>query len=574
MAAAALRVVARRLLAVRVGTGVACCVALGLCWLILATVIDYRFDLPFPIRVVGVAGLVIGIAAVVFRAAWVPAIPVGRREDQLALLLERAFGSLGGRLIAAVQLARAETVPRPILAALNAETAALLKALPLRRAVSLLPLNRSLGFALAAFACAAGLATIPGFADSLVLVRRAFLADEPIPRRTRFLEMCGDQVVAVGDDLHLALRATGILPASGTLRLKDGRGTVTTLDLTPSSETPGRYTRLIQNLQESYTATIELGDNRSAPFRIEAVPRPLIRSLVFRERFAPYTGWAPERRPPGRLRLTAGSELEIELAPDRPVASISAIPVSKQTAVSGGESAPTSPAASGAPATPATALPLLQDPSGGPGAPFRVTIAIRKETAPGLTFTLRDSRGIESRGLPTYPLEIVPDAAPTLRLLWPVRREELATRDSRFLIAFQAADDFGLESVRLHFAVDWQEGTAWRTLELAVDEDRPVELARQYDWDLARLTPALQEGQILTFWLEARDANSVTGPGLTTSEKYQIRIVSAAEKRDELARRLSEAVQGLESLKTDQETASRKLQEIVATELRQNVPMP
>jgi hypothetical protein len=122
--------------------------------------------------------------------------------------------------------------------------------------------------------------------------------------------------------------------------------------------------------------------------------------------------------------------------------------------------------------------------------------------------------------------------------------------------------------------VDWQEGTPWRTADLNLEGDRPPNLARQYNWDLQRLNPPPQEGQILTFWMEAEDANDITGPGKSATEKYQVRIVTGAEKRDELSRRLTEAVQGLETLKAEQENASRRLQEIVSTELRDSRTAP
>ena len=65
------------------------------------------------------------------------------------------------------------------------------------------------------------------------------------------------------------------------------------------------------------------------------------------------------------------------------------------------------------------------------------------------------------------------------------------------------------------------------------------------------------------YWFEVIDANDVTGPGVGTVEHYQARIVSEAEKRADLANRLSDAMEGLNGVRQGQEELNNKLGEII-----------
>jgi hypothetical protein len=190
-------------------------------------------------------------------------------------------------------------------------------------------------------------------------------------------------------------------------------------------------------------------------------------------------------------------------------------------------------------------------------------IAIPAKDAAGVTIHLADADGIESRGGAVHRLEIVQDQPPTIRLFRPERREELLTRDATMLLAFEASDDYGIARVRLHYAVDFVEGAQHETIDLELSGDTPRALARRFDWKISRITPRVEEGSRIDYWLEVIDANDVTGPGVATLEHYQARIVSELEKRADLANRLSDTMEGLNEVKSSQEAVSRALGEII-----------
>jgi hypothetical protein len=179
-------------------------------------------------------------------------------------------------------------------------------------------------------------------------------------------------------------------------------------------------------------------------------------------------------------------------------------------------------------------------------------------------FQLADEEGVQSKGMAVYRIEIIPDEPPALAVLWPPRREELVTPRATLLVAFETQDDFGIERVKLHYAVNWTEGSAHRTVDLDLGAGAPKSLTRRFEWDLSRLDPPLQPGDVVDYWLESTDNNNVTGPGITTlPQHYQARIVSTEEKRADLATRLGDTLQGLNDVRLNQEELARRLGEII-----------
>ena len=181
-----------------------------------------------------------------------------------------------------------------------------------------------------------------------------------------------------------------------------------------------------------------------------------------------------------------------------------------------------------------------------------------------MTFDLVDEEGVESKAMAVYRIEVIPDQPPAIRILWPPRREELVTPKATLLIAFEAKDDFGIAKVLLHYAVNWSEGARHRILDLELGAEQAKLLNKRFEWKIERLTPPLNEGDVIDFWFEARDANNVTGPGITVlADHYQARVVSEADKRADLANRFNDTLQGLNDVRQGQEDLAKRLGDFI-----------
>jgi hypothetical protein len=119
---------------------------------------------------------------------------------------------------------------------------------------------------------------------------------------------------------------------------------------------------------------------------------------------------------------------------------------------------------------------------------------------------------------------VEPDAFPTVRITAPVSELEV-TPDAVVRVDWQAEDDFGLDGLEL---VTRSPGAAERR--------RPVRTLPgvRHDsgsFELPVAAERLSEGERLTYWLEVKDNDAVSGPKKGASATQVVKLYSAAEHR-------------------------------------------
>jgi hypothetical protein len=85
----------------------------------------------------------------------------------------------------------------------------------------------------------------------------------------------------------------------------------------------------------------------------------------------------------------------------------------------------------------------------------------------------------------------------------------------------------------------------------------PKEIARRFEWKLSSFK--LAPGGIIEYWMEAADANNVTGPGHGITDRAQIKIVTDEEKRVELTGRMNDALGSLDEVSQSEDNLSKQL---------------
>lgn len=525
-------------------TGLAMMVT-GLCaWLATETVTDFLSNIPWLARL---AFLVVGGGGALFLLAWFGIRPWRRRlgDEAVALMIERALPAFRSRFIAAVQLAKGQDAgASPVLIkALVAETTAMAATMDFSAVVDKRLMRRWLKIALSALVVVVALGAL-GKDKTEPLVRRALLFRIPVPRKTVIREIIAPRVIAIGDPWHVAAVVGGIVPQEGRLIVKSASGRRQEFELTrdPSAPAP-TFTRGLQSMQEPFEYRLQLGDAETDPVKVNVKPRPGVVSVECRQLFPAYTHLPPQRRPLGDLKVLAGSRLALKVRTTATMknGAIRVVAADHEKVI---ESAP-----------------LAVDPND--RTKLSGEIAIPAKDAAGLTLYFVDEDGIESRAAAIYPLIVLPDEPPTIKVLWPDRREELLTREATMLLWFEAKDDYGVARLRLNYAVDWVEGAPFKTIDLDIGSDLPKDVNRRFKWRIGQLTPHVEEGSVIDYWFEVLDANNFSGPGIGKTEHMQARIVSDAEKRADLASRLSDTMEGLNGVKTGQEHVNVQLGEII-----------
>ena len=520
--------------AVSAARGAAAIAGAAIVLLAATMLLDWLFELPRFVRA-GMLALDIGVLGYLLGVHVLAPIFWGPDDEDIALMVEHAMPEFNTRLIAAVQFVKPKAVPAGaspgLVRAMIREAEQLAEPKDFAGIIKSDPALRTM--AMSAFILFLGVGSFTWTRDvSFDLLRRAFLANVDVPRNTRVRSETGDRLVAIGDPIALEAVARGVLPDSGKVELRFESGRKQTFTIDKVAEIGDHYSRTIDNVQESFSYRIRINDGVSSWSRVQALPRPTVVAVEFQQKYPQYTKRGVERRSPGDLSLLVGSELQVKVTASKAIVagSIRLVGLERDEAMK------TSAAeASGSFQIPARSL-------------------------TGISFRLVDEHGIGSKGETVYPIDLILDKEPFVKVVAPERKEELATQQARVLVGFEATDDIGVESVALKWKYDTQENGSASSipLDLADQLDRR-QVKRRYEFDLGKLRPLPPEGSAIEWWIEVTDGNTITGPGRYASDHYRVRIVSELEKRTDLLNRLNDQLGTIDYVTQDQEKLNQKL---------------
>lgn len=556
--------VRRKLTLVSSLRGLAAIVGAAVLLLTAGILLDFAFELPRWVRAAFLAIDLTVITYILLMHVFAPLI-WGPDDDEIALMVERSNPDFATRLIASVQFTRPGAIPAgaspSIVRAMIAQTELLAEPMDFAAVVRTDPAIKTA--AVSALILLLGLAAFVygntgGEHVSTDLLARAFLDDRPVPRKTRIKVIDGNKILPIGDGLTLEAFATGVIPDKGEVDIsyKSGRKSTFSIEPLQDEQHPApadgsrRFARMIDNIQEDFQYRFRLNDNHTSWFSVTAVPRPTVTGVDFSVIYPRYTARAPEHKSPGDLTILAGSELKIRLTASKPVkpgaliddqvhsSAVRLVGLNRQ-------------------------LPLIHPKEAKSSAELEATIPIPARGLTGLSFYLEDKYGIGSKNETIFPVEIVPDKDPTIRIHEPDRKEELAVTQAKVKLKFEAADDYGLAKVILWHKPESSDQPP-SSIDLDLSGISPQELRhlwREYLFDLAPLH--LPEQSIEEYWIEVRDGNNVTGPGRAFSEHYKVKIVSEIEKRADLMNRLNDQLNTVQYVTEDQEKLNQKLGQLI-----------
>ena len=503
--------------------------------------LDWWLDFPWAVRFLCFLGYLAAAGHIIWHHILTPCL---RRpdDDATALLVQRGMPQFGSRLIAALQLTRPGALQAgeapALVRALVAETERIAEPIDFCQVISTRELRRLAGWAVVIVGIAAVL-FFRGEEVSRDLLRRAFLSREvEVPRKTRIATTSGDLRLARGDNASLFALAKGAVPNQGKLVLKFASGRTQEFLLDGSKTNAAHFALTLENAQDSFDYTFHIGDGKRSA-RVEVVDRPTVARIEATQVYPEYTGLGTVRRSLGDLTLLVGSKLNVTIQANKEIAR-GAVRLSSST-----NSSPQD-------------IPLKA--AGMGGKEFTVTLPIASEALTGFAILLEDKYGFRSKDDALYRLDVLPDRAPVVRITYPERKEELITQKATVLVGFEAVDDFGIAQLSLRYTVDGGEEKA---VQLVLEGPAQRSLRRRYEWKVGALNPRPPEGSMLEYWIEARDNNNVTGPGIGTSEHFSAKVVSDAEKRADLLNRVGDSIGAIGEAANDQEKLNQRLGDII-----------
>lgn len=539
-----LEAVRRKFVLVASGTGFAMSAGAFVIFTGAAMALDWWLDFPLWVRVLLLAGNLGGVGWLVWRYVAGP-IRFQPDEDSIALAVERAFPQFRSRLISSIQFPRPGVIPPGAATSLArmtiVETEALAAPLDFSQVVKTADLQKASVWSIAVLAL--GLFTFMyGGEVTRDLLKRVFLSSTPVPRHTRVELVNGDQTVGRGDTVRIEAFARGVVPRTGRLIVKSsGRRTQ---EYVLEKNKDGRFSRALENVQQTFTYVVELNDGSTKSHQIEVVPRPAIASVECQQLFPPYTRLPAVKRPLGDLTLLAGSKLHLAAVATKDV-------IRAFVRFAG------------------TSNDIPMQVSAVNPRSLQAEFSIPPRGLTGFSIEMVDTGGMESRDSAVYRVDVVPDRAPKVKITVPDRKEELATRYATVPVLFEANDDFQIAKASMRYRVGETEDAETRSIQFEVPTNivaskfTGFSMTNLYNWAIRDFQPPLAEGTRIEFWLEVEDNNDVTGPGRTASEHQLLRIVSDNDKRADLLNRAGDFLGTINDVTGDQEKLNLRLFDII-----------
>ncbi len=231
-------------------------------------------------------------------------------------------------------------------------------------------------------------------------------------------------------DILVRVKASGVLPAQGKLRVAYAGEASFSIPLQPVTGTPGRFEAVVKEASKNVELTVRLGDAASEPIQVEVIKPPYVKDGKLEAAPPAYTRLAAVPYDLGDVEVPEGSQITIRVTPDRPV---------KECWLEwNGENIRMEPVGERWQARGLTAL-----------KPVRYSIR------------LLDARGVENADRIAHQLLILPDLPPVVTLGRPVSGSSYPPISAVRWMA-KASDDYGMERIQLHYAVCRENETGQR----------------------------------------------------------------------------------------------------------------
>jgi hypothetical protein len=505
---------------------------------------DWWFDLPWAARAMFLAIDAVILAMIYKRHLHKPL----RRKMSLsetALMVEKKWPRLGQTVITAVQLADGDSQATRgsaqlvdiVLQQARAKTTSL-------NFKDVVPTKNLRRWTMWASVLTIGTLIIAAaaFPASLSLVKRIFLFTNPLPTRTIVVAITKDMTVPISTDVEISAKAEGVIPTHGRVTISYDDGPPQEFPLTWVADNPGTFAYTVHNVQRAFKYRFYMNDGHGEEFSVTAKTPPAVTTVEFTEVFPAYTGLPPQVLPSTNLSLLAGSHLKV-----------------KATATDSLKSAAVMLQGVG------QQVPMTVDSS---KTNVEADVAIPAKGMTGFSIHLVDEIDLGSANETIYPVDLVPDKPPLVKWTSPEDESETITLRAKPIIGFDASDDYGLAQLAMCYQttpppVAGQDAGVTSEVQRIPIAVKPTKDGSHYEFvlDVASVTPPWKEGWTVSFWIEATDNNTATGPGVTKTDHKQFVIVTSAAKEAEILERIKKNAMDINTLSDTQQKVSKDVQE-------------
>jgi hypothetical protein len=539
--------VRRRLKRISFLRGLALFVAAGSLFWLGAVALDTVFHFGPTGRWVVFGSLAVAFAGTLFWYVLLPLVNwlLRRRypdDIELAALVGNKLTAVRDRLANALQVFRSASTAREgysteLAAEALKQVAEELQSQDLNRVVDTTPIRRALRFSLLALAVAGLLwALFPQ-----PLLRASYRVVAPwkmvIDQPQFVLEVQpGNVEIRKGESVTVSVRVAGEQPQRVSLVIRR-KGTRFVDDIALIADSSGTYSYRLDKVADDTEYLARADGVRSPRYTITVVEVPTVRRLQLTLSFPKYSklGTQVLDENVGDVAALKGTRVKLALESNKSVVAAALV------------------------FDDGTQIPLQAS-----GREAQGEFILKREGF--YRIALKDRKGYTNPDPIAYRLEVLPDHPPVVKISYPGKDTDL-TEDMLLPMSIEAQDDFGFSRLLLRYQI-LRGGTTpdgdLQTIRLKtpVGESALV----NYPWDLNTLSIFPED--VVEYFAEVWDNDTVSGPKRDRSPKYRVRFPSIREIYEELTQTQDEALVDLEEVAEESRELKKKLEEISREMLR------
>ena len=464
-----------------------------------AAIVDLLMPLPGSVRIVLLIGIIGAVGYLLYRYLIQP-LRVKLTPHDVALNVERKHRDLEDRLVSALQFGEAETedpIKSHLLQRLVTDAVERTDGIDFKATIDKSKKRKHIGIAVAVLAGCALIALI--FPTELNISINRLLSPwektEPV-FTTKLTVEPGNARILRGRSLAINLEVTGKAADKARLIYKKGDSAADTesqgqeIDMMQIEGEKHRFGYEIFNINENMEYYVTANGIESERYTVEVFDMPKVTAVEVTYTYPEYTQLNPiTQQGEGNIRAVAGSQAEVRITTNKAIESAT-LTVDAQDAIPM----------------------LISD-----GRTLTTTLDVLTDGK--YTVKLLCVDGFNNQTPIEYTITAIPDEPPEVAIKEP-GRDIKATKLEEVKVLAEAADDYGVENMTLMYSIGSGEPQELEAETVEVKEKKIISGA--YVFYLEELD--VEPGEFISYYAQATDNNTRTGPGTGTSELYFIEV--------------------------------------------------
>ncbi len=355
----------------------------------------------------------------------------------------------------------------------------------------------------------------------------------------------GDCKILHGDSVDVSADVKGPAPSEAALYYKVEAGKWHSMTLSKTQEAGDEakeavFAGKLQNVKESLKYYVSIADAQSQQYSITVIHKPIVDSLQLELHYPKYTGL-----PPQSLDVNKGDV---------------AAPLGTKVSVRATSSKDTASAFVVFDVEHAASL-------------FKDEAKVRLETEDSRTLTgsfivqrsgryhisVMDTDGQSNSDPIIYSISVLADQPPQVKIVQP--GEDIVIGDDMTVpLQIEARDDYGVAAMELHYQIEGQGEK--QKISLGSYDDPQTSLLLGYNWDLTPLK--LFPEDVVSYYVEAADADNISGPNIGRSAVFIVRFPSLYELYEEIEVQQQAQELEMEDIRSQQDNVKEMVDDLIS----------